>query len=79
MHMNENIKDFYTINEFAEKLRVHPNTIRRAIKDARISAFRFGENKKTYRIPHTEIQRLLMCDLKEIVKKHMIENNEISL
>lgn len=76
-NMNE-IKDFYTIKEFAEKLQVHPNTVRRSIKNAKISAFKFGTDKKcTYRIPHTEIQRMIMFDLKKTIINQMKENNEI--
>lgn len=62
----EPIKDFYTITEFAKKLSVHANTIRKAVRSGRISAFKFGSDKKaTYRIPHSEIQRIMLCDLKE--------------
>jgi excisionase family DNA binding protein len=34
--------DFYTINEVADKLKVHHTTIRRAIKDNRLKAFKIG-------------------------------------
>jgi len=75
--MDENIKDFYTIAEFAEKLRVHPNTVRRNIKNGRIAAFKFSTDKKsTYRIPHTEIERLVMFDLEKIVEKRIKERGE---
>jgi excisionase family DNA binding protein len=63
------IKDFYTIKEFAAKLRIHPNTVRRSIKAARIMAFSFGTDKKrTYRIPYSEIDRIIRSDLKLYLK-----------
>lgn len=66
----KNIKDFYTIDEFAQKLDVHPNTVRRSIKNGKLCAFKFGTNKKaSYRIPHSEIDRIMMFDLKNLVIK----------
>ena len=61
---------FFSIKEFAEKLGVHQNTIRRAIKSGRISAFRVGSGTKAmYRIPHSEINRIALFDLKELIAK----------
>jgi len=78
MNENHKNKDFYTISEFAEKLQVHPNTVRRSIKNSHISAFKFGTDKKAiYRIPHTEIERIIMFDLKKNIVRQMKENNEI--
>lgn len=52
-------QDFYTIKEFARKLRVHPNTIRNGIKTGHINAFRTGtSDKSSYKIPHTEIHNM---------------------
>ena len=34
--------EFYTINEVADILKVHHNTIRRAIKSKRLKAYRLG-------------------------------------
>ncbi len=34
--------EFYTINEVADKLKVHHTTIRRAIKEGRLRAFKLG-------------------------------------
>lgn len=60
------IKDFFTIKEFAAKLRVHPNSVRRSIKAGRIMAFSFGTDKKrTFRIPSSEIERIISSDLKK--------------
>lgn len=61
-------KDFYTIVEFAEKLRVHPNTVRNMIKSLRLSALKMSTGKRSaYRIPATEIERIALISLKESV------------
>ena len=71
-HMDYECK-FYSIKEFALKLGVHPNTIRRAIKSKRISAIRMGTPKKPmYRIPYNEIARMAKFDLDEYIDK-MVE------
>jgi len=62
-------QDFYSIKEFASVLRVSPITIRRAIKNGRINAFRAGGTEKSsFRIPASEIHRMGIVDLKKIVK-----------
>ena len=59
-----------TINEFAEILKVHPNTVRNGIKSGRIQAFRAGGGKKSaFRIFDTELNRMAEFDA-----EHMIEN-----
>lgn len=66
--------DFYSTKEFAKKLGVHVNTIRRAIKSGRINAFKIGSGKKSiYRIPHNEINRVALFDMEELINK-IIEN-----
>jgi excisionase family DNA binding protein len=63
-------KNFLTVCEFAEKIRVHPNTIRRAIQKGRIQAFRTGEGlKSSYRIPNTEVQRLCELDMSKLIEQ----------
>lgn len=65
--------EFYTIDEFAKLLRVHTNTIRRSIKSGRINAFRVTSGKKpAYRISRSEINRIAILDLEDIIEK-MIE------
>lgn len=50
---------FLTIQEFAKRLRVHPNTVRNAIKEGRINALKLSEGKRSaYRIPVSEMERL---------------------
>lgn len=64
---DENVS-FYTIVEFALKIRVHPNTVRRAIKSGRINAFRVGAGKRSsYRIPKDEINRMALVDLENLI------------
>ena len=62
--------DFLSIKEFAAKLGVHTDTIRRSIKRGRISAFKVGGIKKSiYRIPKSETNRLALCDMEEMIEK----------
>ena len=69
-------KDFYSIKEFASKLGVSHQTIRRAIRNGRIGAFRIGStDKSTFRIAHSEISRMGIVDLQVIVEK-IIEKRE---
>lgn len=63
------MNDFLSIKEFAFTLKVHPNTIRRAIKSGRLSALRIGHGKKgSYRIARTEINRIAMFDLEKMIE-----------
>lgn len=68
--MKSTIKDFYTIQEFADYIGVHYNTVYNGIKRGHISAFRVGRGEKAhYRISHTEIQRLGIFHLDEIIDR----------
>ncbi len=61
--------DFVSIKEFAAKLGVHHNTIRRAIKNGRISALRVGAGARShYRIAVTELNRMAIVDLETIIE-----------
>ncbi len=65
---NEN--DFLSIKEFAAKIGAHPNTIRRAIKKGRLSACDIGSGSKhVYRIAKSEIDRIALLNLKNIIDK----------
>jgi excisionase family DNA binding protein len=71
---------YFSIKEFASRLGVHPNTIRRAIKSGRITAFRVGAGSKgIYRIAKTEIDRIALFDMEEmierIIEKRRLEEN----
>ena len=66
------INEYFSITEFAKKLKVHPNTIRRAIKNNRIQALRIGKKKNSsYRIPESEIIRMANVDLEESIEKEV--------
>jgi excisionase family DNA binding protein len=70
MGMNELENEFLSIKEFAAKVNVHANTIRRAIKSGRIQAFRIGGGKKSsYRIPKSEIGRIALFDMEEMIDR----------
>jgi excisionase family DNA binding protein len=58
------MEEFLNVYEFAKKLRVHPQTIRRCIKSGRIQAFRISDGKRAgWRIPTTELGRLAIFDV----------------
>jgi excisionase family DNA binding protein len=62
-------KEFYTVLEFADKLRIHAATVRNAIKKGRIQAFRVGLGSRSdFRIPATEINRICEMDMSKIIK-----------
>jgi excisionase family DNA binding protein len=55
----EKESDFLSIKEFASKVGLHHNTVRRLIKSCKISAVNIGSGKYSYfRIPKSEIGRL---------------------
>jgi excisionase family DNA binding protein len=60
--------EFYTVKEFAEKLKLCPHTIIRAIKKGKIYAARpSGGKRAPYRIAESELERLqlqAMCETK---------------
>ena len=71
MGNDENVlNDFLSIKEFAFLLKVHPNTIRRAVKSGRINAFKVGYGlKATYRIARAEINRIALFDLEDMIQR----------
>jgi excisionase family DNA binding protein len=51
--------DFLSVKEFSIKVGLHHNTVRKLIKNGRLSAVNVGNNKNSYfRIPKSEIGRL---------------------
>jgi excisionase family DNA binding protein len=66
---------FFTIYEFAKLMKVSHQTIRRAVKDGRINAVRIPGKKSITRIPKSEMQRLGMFNLREVIKKIISEEN----
>jgi excisionase family DNA binding protein len=49
----------YTVQEVADILGVHENTIYNAIKDKRLAAFRLGGSKANYRITQAALNAYL--------------------
>lgn len=65
-------KDFLSIKEFASKVKLHPNTIRRSIKNGRLSAFRIGFGPRAhYRIAASEVNRIALIDMEDMIKRIM--------
>jgi excisionase family DNA binding protein len=50
-------QEFYSVQQMAAKLDMHPYTVRRRVWDGSIKALRFGP-KKAIRIPQSEYERL---------------------
>lgn len=61
--------NFLTVEEFAKRIKMHPVTIRRMIKQGKIYASRPSIGKKApFRISESELERLhlqSMCDTKK--------------
>lgn len=65
-----NQSSFLSIKEFAAELGVHHMTVRRCIARGRITAIQVsGVKKSIYRIPRSELQRLAVKDLEDIIEK----------
>lgn len=60
---------FLTVEEFGERIKMHPTTVRRAIKQGKIYAVRPSLGKRApYRIAESELERLQiqgMCEKKK--------------
>lgn len=68
--MDDREKEFYSVKEFAVLIGVHYNTVIRSIKNGRLNAFRIGYGKKaSYRIAKSEIHRIALFDLENLVSK----------
>ena len=62
-------ENFLSIDGFAKKINVHPNTVRRAIKRGKLQAINVGTAKKAlYRIPYSEIHRIALFDLRDLIR-----------
>ena len=75
--MNMKNNEFLTVNEFAEVIGVHPNSVRNMIKKGRLSAFRVGGGERSsYRIARSEINRLSVIELNKIVDNLIDERSK---
>jgi len=50
---------FVTVQEAADQLRVHPQTVRLWLREGKLRGRLIGGRKSGYRIPASEIERLL--------------------
>jgi len=61
--------NFLTVEEFAAKVKLHPTTVRKAIRHGKIYAAKVGIGVRTrYRIPESELERIhiqCMCESKK--------------
>lgn len=60
--------NFLTVEEFANRIKMHPQSVRKSIKEGKIFASRPGMGKNSpYRIAESELERLhlqSMCEKK---------------
>lgn len=65
----EHDMNFLTIEEFAARIKMHPGSVRRSIKEGKIFATRPGVGKRSpWRISESELERLhlqSMCEKKK--------------
>jgi len=61
--------NFLTVEEFAKRIKMHPTSVRRSIKQGRIFATRPSVGKRgPYRVAESELERLQlqgMCEKKK--------------
>lgn len=53
---------FVTVSEAAQRLRVHPQTVRLWLRQGKLKGRLIGGTKSGYRIPERELTRLLEGD-----------------
>ncbi len=70
-------KEFLSVKEFAALVGVHYNTVIRAIRGGKLNAFRINDSRKSsYRIARSEIHRIALFDLEELVSKIVEEKRK---
>jgi excisionase family DNA binding protein len=52
-------EEYLTVNEVAERLKINPETVRVWIRESKIRATNLGARRAGYRIPKSEVQRIL--------------------
>jgi excisionase family DNA binding protein len=50
---------YLTVAEFAERVRLNPQTVRKWLRSGRIHGYSLGSDRGGYRIPESEVDRLL--------------------
>lgn len=62
--------NFLTVEEFADKIKMHPGSVRRSIKQGKIYATRPSMGKRgPFRISESELERLHLQSMCEKKKK----------
>jgi excisionase family DNA binding protein len=69
----DNGKEFLTVEEFSTRTRFHANTVVKMIKSGKIKAFSSCKGRN-YRIPHTEVERLIEMQTTDMLLKSKGEN-----
>lgn len=59
MRQRRKLPTFYTVQEIARCLYVHPQSVRRAIRQGRLGAYRFGDKGSALRVPAEALARFL--------------------
>lgn len=60
--------EFVSIKEFAARIGMHPNSVRKAIKAGKLNAIRIGEGKQAaYRIPLTQLHILAIYNIEKVI------------
>jgi len=55
---------FYSVKEFAKRMEMHPQSIRKGIREGKFFAVKIGSGvRPRYRIPATELERLKIASM----------------
>ena len=57
VHMPD--EEYFTVKEVAKRLKINPETVRVWIREEKIRATNLGAKRTGYRIPESEVQRIL--------------------
>ena len=73
-NINTTQNEYLSVKEFASLMGLHYNTILRSIKSGKLTAVRIGSGKKsTFRIARSEIHRIALYDMEDLVTKILQE------
>lgn len=68
----------YTVKDFSKLMKMHPNTIRKAIKTGKITGFKIGKGPKAeWRILTSEVERLISYDMEQVINRLVDERLKI--